>query len=224
MKPIFTSLTPNAQAGDIFLNLFLLTSPGLWQRGKSITELEDEFRKFLGTEYVFSFDSGRTSLFSILKALHLEQGSEVLLQSYTCVAVPDPVLWAGLTPVYVDIEKETLNMSAADLEKKITFKSKVLIIQHTFGFPADIEKLIQIAKSKGLFVIEDCAHALGATYSSSSSPEASKPVGSFGDAAFFSFGRDKAISSTFGSVVVTKNKTRRMRMIFPPRKLIGTAQ
>lgn len=199
MRPIFTSLTPNAQADDILLNFILLTAPNLWKRGKSVSELEHAFRKLLDTDYVFSFDSGRTSLFAILRALHLKEGDEVLVQAYTCVAVPDPVLWAGLTPIYVDIETETLNMSADDLEKKITPKSKVLIIQHTFGFPADVEKLLAVAKKHNLFVIEDCAHALGATYKG-------RPVGSFGDAAFFSLGRDKVISSTFGGIVATKNK------------------
>lgn len=199
MKPIFTGLTPNAQTDDIIVNLLLLTAPALWQKGKSIAELEHAFRNFFGHEYVFSFDSGRTSLFSILKSLHLPSDAEVLLQAYTCVAVPDPVLWAGLIPIFVDIEKDTLNMSPEDLEKKITSKSKVLIIQHTFGFPADIEKLMAIAKTHNLFVIEDCAHALGATYQG-------KQVGTFGDAAFFSFGRDKVISSTFGAVAITRNK------------------
>lgn len=199
MKPIFTGLTPNAQADDIIVNLLLLTAPALWQKGKSIVELEHAFRNFFGHEYVFSFDSGRTSLFSILKSLNLQSGAEVLLQAYTCVAVPDPVLWAGFTPIYVDCDKETLNMSAEYLEKKITPKSKVLIIQHTFGFPADIEKLMAIAKAHNLFVIEDCAHALGAKYNG-------KLVGTFGDAAFFSFGRDKVISSTFGGIAITRNK------------------
>ncbi len=199
MKTIFTSLSPNAQADDILLSLALLAAPPLWQTGKHIARLEREFQKFLGAAYVFSFDSGRTSLFTILTSLNLEAGSEVLLQAYTCVAVPDPVLWTGLTPVFVDIDGDTLNMSPADLEKKITSRSKVLIIQHTFGFPANIDELMRVAKSRGLFVIEDCAHALGATYNN-------KPVGSFGDAAFFSFGRDKVISSTFGGIAVIKDK------------------
>jgi perosamine synthetase len=199
MKPIFTSITPNAQAEDILLNLVMLTAPGQWQKGRAIGELEDTFAKFLGVESVISFDSGRTALFAILQALKLEPASEVLMQAYTCVAVPDPVLWAGLTPVYVDIDKETLNMSAAELEKKITPKSKALIIQHTFGFPADIDKLMAIAKAHNLFVIEDCAHALGATYKG-------KLVGTFGDTAFFSFGRDKVISSTFGGMVTVRDK------------------
>ncbi len=198
MKPIFTSLTPNAQASDVWFALAALTAPGSWIRGKSIAELENTLAKFLGLAHVYTFDSGRTGLYAILKALNLQAGDEVLLQAYTCVAVPDPVLWAGAKPIYVDCEAETLTMSAADLEKKITPKSKVLIIQHTFGFPADLEKLMKIAKEHKLFVIEDCAHALGATYQG-------KQVGTFGDASFFSFGRDKVISCTFGGAVATGN-------------------
>lgn len=200
MRPIFTSLTPNAQGKDIALNIALLAAPGLWARGREASDFEHAVSAYLKVPYVFAFASGRTGLFSILKANHqLTEGDEVLLQAYTCVAVPDPILWAGLKPVYVDCDKETLNMSASDLEKKITPKSKVLIIQHTFGFPADMEKLLAVAKNHNLFVIEDCAHALGATYKG-------KLAGTFGDAAFFSFGRDKTISSTFGGIVVTSHK------------------
>lgn len=197
-KPVFTALSPNAQLDDIFLALTIIFKPWKWIKGSDLQKLAFHLKKILGLDYVFLFESGRTCLYAILKSLNLETGDEVLLQAYTCVAVPEPVLWANLKPVYVDCDECTLNMSCTDLEKKITSKSRVLIIQHTFGNPADLDRLLQIAKKHNLFVIEDCAHALGAVYKG-------KLVGSFGDVSFFSFGRDKVISSVFGGAIATNN-------------------
>ena len=125
---------------------------------------------------------------------HLHQaigeGDEVLVQAFTCVAVPNSVLWAQATPVYADIDA-TLNIDPIDVEKKITNRTKAIIVQHTFGIPADMDALVALAKKHNILLIEDCAHSLGATYKG-------KKVGTFGDAAFFSFGRDKVVSSVFG--------------------------
>lgn len=198
-KPIFTGLSPNAQADDVLMALKLILMPWRWQKGPSAELLKRALESYLSVENVILFESGRTCLYSILKALGLKGHDEVLFQAYTCVAVPDPILWAGARPVYVDCEEDTLTMSTHDLEKKITANSKVLIIQHTFGQPADIHRLLEIARKHNLFVIEDCAHSLGSEYDG-------KMTGSFGDASFFSFGRDKVISSVFGGAVATKDK------------------
>ena len=197
-KPIFTALSPNAQFDDVFEALKFVFMPWKWRRGSAEEKLRIEFQKMLHLKDVFFFESGRTCLFALLKALDLRGDDEVLLQAYTCVAVPEPVLWVGAKPVYVDCDEQNLNMSMVDLQKKITKKSKVLIIQHTFGQPAPLDELIEIARENNLFVVEDCAHALGAIYKD-------KVVGSYGDASFFSFGRDKVISSVFGGALVVKN-------------------
>lgn len=199
MSSITTATSPNTQRDDFWLTLKSFFKPWIWRKGDGTIKLENIFKQWLPRQYAFAFESGRGALFAILSSLKLNQGDEVLLQAYTCVAVPDPVLWAGLKPIYVDINEATFNMSAEDLEKKITSKSKVLIIQHTFGLPADIDKLVEIAKKHNLFVIEDCAHALGAEYQG-------KKVGTFGDAVFFSFGRDKIISSVWGGMATTNNQ------------------
>jgi dTDP-4-amino-4,6-dideoxygalactose transaminase len=89
-------------------------------------------------------------------------------------------------------------MDSADLKRKITGKSRVLIIQHTFGKPADLGSLISIAREAGLLVVEDCCHALGARFENA-------PVGTWGDAAYFSFSRDKVISSVLGGVAATND-------------------
>ena len=196
---IFTSLSPNTEADDIFLALKILISPWLWVKGRAVKELENTFKQWLGVKYVFAFSSGRTCLYVILSSLGLSKNDEVLLQAYTCVAVPNSIIWAGAKPVYVDCEETIFNMSVEDLKKKITPKSKALIIQHTFGRPTKIDQLMAAAKENNLFVIEDCAHSLGAEYQE-------KKVGTFGDASFFSFGRDKVISSVFCGLLTTNNR------------------
>lgn len=145
---------------------------------------------------------------AILNSLGLQSGDEVLLQAFTCNAVPNPVLWAlrrqdyggqaGLKPVYVDCREDDFNMDAEDLERKITSRSKVVIVQYTFGLPADMDKIVDICERHNLILIEDCAHALGATYKG-------KKVGTFGKAAFFSFSRDKVISSVYGGMATTND-------------------
>lgn len=204
---VFTGLAPNTERDDVLLALGLLVRPWLWLEGRSVEQLEKTFREWLPVKHAFAFESGRTGLFSILTTLGLERDDEVLLQAYTCVAVPNAVLWAGARPVYVDVEATTFNMSPDDLERKITPKSKALIIQHTFGNPADLDRLTVIAQRHGLFVIEDCAHALGSVPRCARDDKtfgAERRLGTFGDAAFFSFGRDKVISSVFGGLVTTR--------------------
>lgn len=199
MKPIFTALGPNATGRDCARALQLLLSPGRWQEGAARGELEQYIRAHTVFQSATAFESGRTCLTVLLRALNFSRGDEVLVQAYTCVAVPNAVLWADLEPRYVDIESKTLNLSPDDLLKKITPRTKALIVQHTFGSPAPMERIMEIAKKYNLFLIEDCAHSLGATYRG-------RPVGSFGDAAFFSFGRDKVVSSVFGGVLAVRDE------------------
>lgn len=194
---IFTSISPNTQSDDVLRALKMLVTPWRWRRGEFVDELEKEFENYFPGFKATSFQSGRNSLYAILKSLNLHKGDEVLLQSYTCVAVPEPVLWLDLKPVYVDC-LSNLTMNPEDLKAKLTPKSKVLIIQHTFGTSAHIDELVAVAKAHNIFVIEDCAHALGGMYKD-------KKLGTLGDAAFFSFGRDKIISSVFGGMATTKN-------------------
>ncbi|MBI3442366.1 MAG: aminotransferase class V-fold PLP-dependent enzyme [Candidatus Sungbacteria bacterium] len=197
-KPIFVSISPNAQAGDVFLALKLIVTPWRWRAGTAPQELARKLKEYLGVRNVFLFESGRTSLYAILMAMKLGEGDEVLVQAFTCTAAVNPILWLGAAPVYVDIEDD-FNMSPGDLEQKITPRSKAVIIQHTFGYPAKIDEILRIARKNKLLVIEDAAHALGAEYKN-------KNVGTFGDAAIFSFGRYKIMSSVFGGAAVTNSR------------------
>jgi dTDP-4-amino-4,6-dideoxygalactose transaminase len=112
--------------------------------------------------------------------------------------VPNAVLWAGGRPVYVDINPRTYNLDPADLERRLTPRSRAVVVQHTFGIPCDLDAVREIASRRELVLIEDCAHALGGLHDG-------QELGTFGDAAVFSFGRDKVISSVFGGMLVVRN-------------------
>lgn len=198
IKPISISLSPNIEPDDVRLVLKLIFSCWKWKKGKTIKELEDKFKKYIGVKYAFSFNSGRSSFFAILKSLGLEKGGEVLLQAFTCNAVPNPILWAELEPVYVDCSTDDFNIDVSDLKAKISLRTKVLVIQHTFGQPCNMDEIMAIVRQNGLILIEDCAHSLGAEFNG-------QKVGTFGKAAFFSFSRDKVISSVYGGMVVTND-------------------
>lgn len=196
--PIFTSLSPNVEKNDISLVLKLLFQPWKWKKDSEVEILEEEFKKYLGVKYVFSFNSGRSAFLTILESLSLERGSEVLIQAFTCNAVVNPIIHLGLKPVFVDIEESSLNISPSDLEKKVSPKSRVVVAQHTFGLPASLDEILRICQNHNLILIEDCAHSLGAEYNG-------RKVGNFSRASFFSFGRDKIISSVYGGMATTND-------------------
>lgn len=176
-----------------------LFSPGDWTDPEPAFNLKYDLEKYFSTK-VYPINSGRSAIYVILKSLEIGEGDEVIIQAYTCNSVPNPILWTGATPIYADIDENTLNVSTTDLEKKITEKTKVIVIQHTFGRPGPIEEVIEIAKKHKLIVIEDCAHSLGAEYKG-------KKLGTFGDAAIISFGREKVVSSLAGGAILVNNIT-----------------
>ncbi len=188
-------MSPNAERGDVILALLLALWPLRYRRGTAPRVLEDEFSERFQFQGAVSFDSGRSALLAVLTALDIGKDDEVIVSAYTCNVVPNAVLYRGAVPKYADIDEATYNIDPASVEKLITSKTKAIIVQHTFGVPADIHALFAVARKYNLKVIEDCAHALSVKYHG-------KFLGSFGDAAIFSFGRDKVISSVHGGMAV----------------------
>lgn len=198
LKPISISLNPNVEKDDVRLARKLIFQPLKWKKGRIAGELENNFREYFNVKHAFSFNSGRSGLFAILKSLNFKKGSSVVLQAFTCNAASNPIIWSGLNPVYVDCGEDDFNIDMQDLKMKITPNIKAIIIQHTFGIVANIKEVKSFAKEKNLVLIEDCAHSLGAECEG-------KKVGTFGDVSFFSFSRDKIISSVYGGMVITNN-------------------
>lgn len=142
--------------------------------------------------------SGRTSLYLLLQSLNLSAGSQVLFQAFTCVVLPNAIMQAGMVPVAVDVNQKNYNFDITDLEKQITNKTKIIIIQYTFGLTPneqDMAKIVDLCNKYQLILIEDLAHSLGAKVKLDGKNVA---VGRVGHGAIISFGRDKIISSTTG--------------------------
>ena len=198
-KSIVIGLSPNTQRDDVMKALSLLCFPWRFIQGEYVSQLERWFKSYFNTSYAIAFNSGRSALYALLHALEIGENDEVIMQAFTCTVVANSILANGAKPIYVDINSQ-LTLDVEDVEKKITKNTKAIIIQHTFGIPANLDKLLTVAKKYKLFVIEDVAHSIGGKYHK-------KKLGKFGDAAFFSFGRDKAFSSVWGGMAITNNKS-----------------
>ena len=197
---IFTGFSPNLTGRDALKALGYLVLLWKWGNmacGKNACKVEKRMEKYFRVKHTLTFDSGRTALYYALKALDVSEGDEVLVQAYTCVVVANSIVWTGAKPVYVDIGDD-FNMDTSDLEKKITTKAKAIIVQHTYGIPADLNGIREIAKKHGLKIIEDCAHSFGAKYNG-------KLTGTIGDIGMFSFGSDKILSCVRGGALITND-------------------
>ncbi len=161
--------------------------------------LRDELSKYLdGKKDIFFHFKGRVSLYAILKAMKIGPGDEVIIPAFTCVVVPNPIIYLGAKPVYADIEPDTFNISVSKLKEAITPKTKVIICQNTFGLSSNIEEIINIARQNKLFTIEDCTHGYGGTYKG-------KANGTYCDASFFSSQWNKPFSSGVGGYALINN-------------------
>lgn len=164
--------------------------------GKEIALFEKEFARYIGTKYAVAVPSARIGLHLIIKSLNM-QGSDIILPSYTASIVPNVIIASKANPAFVDID-DTYNINPKKIREKITKKTRAIIATHMEGQPCNIKQILKMAREHGLKVIEDCAHALGAEYNG-------KKVGSFGDVAYFSFGKGKHINTLGGGMVVTNN-------------------
>jgi dTDP-4-amino-4,6-dideoxygalactose transaminase len=201
-QPISPHLSPNVSAPDLWYATRLQLNPFawlFWLRGRQGQLLEQWFREYFQVGFVRAFQSGRAALRVSLEGLQLEPEAKVVVQAFTCIVVPEAVMAAGYRPVYVDID-DRYNIDPAALEKLLNADPAIraVVVQHTFGYPADIEAIRDLCQEHGVRLVEDCAHALGATVNG-------QPVGSFGDVAMFSFGRDKVVSSVSGGVAITND-------------------
>ena len=192
--------------GDCVVGLRYLLSRAQLIEGPAIAEYEAEFARIAGTRFACSFWAGRVGLYALLLGLGIGRDDEVLLQVPTHIVVPNAIRYAGARPVYVDCAIDTYNIDLQQAEQRITPRTKVLLLQHTFGNPVDIDAALGLAARHNLVVIEDCVHALGAMYRG-------RPVGSFGRAAFFSTEETKTISSTMCGMVVTDDPQLAARLV-----------
>lgn len=177
---------------DAFLSTWISSS------GEYIDKFEHSFSSYSDCKHGVCVSNGTVALHLALVTLGIKEGDEVIIPNLTFAATINTVLHANATPVIVDIDKESWNIDPHKIEAAITSKTKAIIPVHLYGYPCDMDPIMDIASKHNLYVIEDCAEAHGATYNG-------KKVGSFGDIGCFSFFGNKVITTGEGGMCVTNN-------------------
>lgn len=185
--------TVGAHEGEAVLRVF---KSGWLAEGKEVEAFEKEICRFLrgGAGSAAAFSSGSAALYVALVSLGVKKNDEVIIPAYVCSAVLNAIFLAGAKPVLVDIDLNDLNISYEETTKSINSKTKAIIVTHTFGMPADVDKFLKF----GVPVIEDCAQAIGSELSK-------KPLGTIGKVAVFSFYASKPITTGYGGMIYSKD-------------------
>ncbi len=162
----------------------------------TISEFEDVFSRYIGCEYALAVGSGTAALYVLLSAHGLEKNDEIIMPAYTCETLGRLLIDMGFAVKFVDVDKNTYNLSTEDLQNKISKNTKAVLAVHMFGNPCDMNGILEISHDKNAIVIEDAAQAMGAAYGD-------KKAGTFGDSGFFSLGVGKPITTLGGGVITT---------------------
>jgi dTDP-4-amino-4,6-dideoxygalactose transaminase len=172
---------------------------GIFLREREIKKFESEMKVSLGVKHLFFVSSGKAALYLILTALKsISNRRQVVIPAYTCFSVPSAIKKAGLEIKLCDIDLSTLHFDDRQLEKTVTEETLCVVPNHLFGIPEEMDRIDQLCKKKGVFVVEDAAQAMGGNYRG-------KPLGTLGDVGFFSLGRGKNITCGSGGIVVTNS-------------------
>jgi len=174
-------------------------------QGPDISRFERAMADRLGVRDVITTSYGRMAFYYILKAFGFPAGAEVIVPALTFWVIPEMVRVAGLTPVPADVDPRTFNLDARAFERAITSRTVAVVPTHLYGLPCDMDAILAIAERHGLAVVEDCAHALGARHFG-------RQVGTFGDAAFFSFQTLKPLNTYGGGAAIVRDPALRARV------------
>ncbi len=184
---------------EIYREITEVLESGQFILGKKVAQFEQEVKGFLGVRHALSLASGTDALHIALKAIGVGHGDEVITTPFTFFATIEAITYVGARPVFVDIQEETFNINPDLIEGKITERTKAIIPVHMFGHPADMVKIMDIARRHGLQVIEDCAQSFGASLEGTM-------TGAFGDAGCFSFYPSKNLGAFGdGGLIVFNN-------------------
>lgn len=167
--------------------------------GPAVAAFEKKVADYVGAKYAVAVSNGTAALHVACLAAGIGEGDEVITTPITFAASANCVLYCGGTPVFADIDPDTYNISPAELERKITSRTKAIIPVHYTGQPCDMDAILEIARKHDLLVIEDGAHALGASYKG-------KKIGSIADMTCFSFHPVKPVTTGEGGMIVTDNE------------------
>jgi dTDP-4-amino-4,6-dideoxygalactose transaminase len=193
--PSFTEEEANAVRDVVLSN-----KVNYWT-GQECREFEKEFAAWTGSKYAVALGNGTLALDLALKALGITDGDEVVVTPRTFLASVSSVVTAGAMPIFADVNLNSQNIEAADIEKVLTAKTKAVVVVHLAGMPADMDSIMALADKHNFFVIEDCAQAHGASYKG-------QPVGSIGHIGAWSFCQDKIMTTGGeGGMVTTSDET-----------------
>lgn len=177
-----------------------LDSSWISSKGKYVSKFEKAFSGYIGTKYATAVTNGTVALHLAMLALGIGPGDEVIVPTFTYIASVNAISYVGATPVFVDSLLDTWQMNPQDVKRHITSKTKAVIAVHLYGHPCEMDVLRDICEKNSLFLIEDCAEAIGSEYKG-------QKVGTFGDVACFSFFGNKTITTGEGGMVLTNDKT-----------------
>lgn len=204
IPPTIPLSSPDITEEEISAVVETLRSPQL-SLGPRLLNFEASFTQLTGMAHAVAVSSGTAGLHLAMLALGIGAGDEVIVPSFTFIAAANAIRYVGATPIFVDIDSITLNLSPTAVEASITPRTRAIVVVHTFGVPAAMPVLVAIAQRHHLLLIEDACEALGATIEG-------RPVGSFGDVSVFAFYPNKQITTGEGGVIVTQNGNLAARM------------
>jgi perosamine synthetase len=187
--------SPDIHADDIELVVRVLRSNRL-SIGPFIKELERDFADYIGTKYAVAVTNGTSGLHLCMRAAGLAEGDEVITTPFSFIASANCILYERATPVFVDIDEDSLNLDPALVARAVTGRTRAMLPVHVFGQPCAMDELQAVCRNRNLVLVEDACEAVGAEYKG-------RKVGTFGKAAVFSFYPNKAMTLGEGAVVAT---------------------
>jgi len=168
--------------------------------GEFISKFEKKFCTYTNIKYCTTTSNGTVALHLALKVLNIRENDEVIVPAFTYIASVNCIRYVNAKPIFCESEVNTGQINIKDIQKKITKKTKAIIVPHLYGNVTDMSELIKIKKKFNLYIVEDCAEAIGSFYKS-------KHVGNFGDISTFSFFGSKTITTGEGGMICTNNRS-----------------
>ena len=183
-------------------------------KGTFVKTLERRFAEILGVKHVYACASGTAAVHTAVAALDPEPGDEIVASPITDMGALAPLLYQGAIPVFADVDRDTLNLTAASIERALSPRTKAIVLTHLFGNPCEMDAILALAGARGLAVVEDCAQAFGARWDG-------RPVGTLGAIGTFSLQQGKHVTTGEGGLVATDDDALARRMVLFINKAWG---
>ena len=198
MKKFYPTSIPKVNSSDIKYVTKVMKDSWISSDGPEIKKFENTFSKFINKKHSIAVSSGTAALEVAMKAIGIRKGDEVIIPNFTIISNALSVIKLGATPIFIDCGLYDWNINIEDLKKKISKKTKAIIITHIYSYSNPIEKIKKILKNKKITIVEDAAEVLGLKYKK-------KMCGSFGDISTFSFYANKHVTTGEGGMISTNN-------------------